>query len=169
MTPDKFIPFWDALTERDRKLISENLQTGTKPGSGFFSSMRSMQGGLIFLLKGHIRIFLSSNEGREITLVTMNPSDIFLVHPGDATHFRKGQLRYETSEDCEYAFLPKSIMTTVMAHCPEAMEFVLNVEELLLRMLADSVSYAAFVTVRGNLARTLLEKSALKGTVRLTH
>lgn len=169
MTPDQFIPFWSALSEKDRTFIAANLQTAANPGSGFFSSKRFMRGGIVFLLKGNLRIFLSSDEGREITAMTMEAGENFLVHPGDASHNRKGQLRYESSEDCEYAFLPKNVMAEVMAHSPEALEYILEIEELLIRRLTDSLSYSAFVTVRGNLARTLLEKSVLKGTVRLTH
>ena len=36
MTPEQFIPFWDALTINDRNRIKENLQTAANPGSGFF-------------------------------------------------------------------------------------------------------------------------------------
>ena len=169
MTPEQFIPFWDALTINDRNRIKENLQTAANPGSGFFSSKRFMIGGFVFLLHGHLRIFLSSDEGREITVMTMKAGENFLVHPGEASHNRKGQLRFETSEDCEYAFLPKNVMAEVMRRSPEALEYVLETEELLIRRLADSLSYSAFVTVRGNLARTLLERSELKGKVRLTH
>ncbi|MEE3374090.1 MAG: Crp/Fnr family transcriptional regulator [Acutalibacteraceae bacterium] len=169
MTPEQFIPFWNALTTKDRKLIEDNLQTAANPGSGFFSSKRFMRGGIVFLLSGNLRIFLSSDEGREITAMSMEAGENFLVHPGDASHNRKGQLRYETSEDCEYAFLPKNVMVEVMGRCPEALEYVLSIEELLIRRLTDSLSYSAFVTVRGNLARTLLERSVLKGKVRLTH
>lgn len=169
MTPEQFIPFWSALSDKDRRFIEENLQTAANPGSGFFSSKRFMHGGLLFLLKGNLRIFLSSDEGREITAMSMEAGENFLVHPGEASHNRKGQLRYETSEGCEYAFLPKSVMVEVMGRCPEALDYVLESEELLIRRLTDSLSYSAFVTVRGNLARTLLERSILKGTVRLTH
>lgn len=169
MTPEQFIPFWNALSEKDKRLIADNLQTAANPGSGFFSSKRFMRGGILFLLQGHLRIFLSSDEGREITAMSMEAGEAFLVHPGDASHNRKGQLRYETSEDCEYAFLPRNVMVQVMAHCPDALDYVLDIEELLIRRLTDSLSYSAFVTIRGNLARTLLEKSVLKGNVRLTH
>ncbi|MBQ1596849.1 MAG: Crp/Fnr family transcriptional regulator [Clostridia bacterium] len=169
MTPEQFIPFWNALTINERNRIKENLQTAANPGSGFFSSKRFMKGGIVFLLQGNLRIFLSSDEGREITVMTMKAGENFLVHPGDASHSRKGQLRYETSDNCEYAFLPRNVMVEVMGRCPEALEYVLDSEEQLLRRLTDSLSYSAFVTVRGNLARTLLERSELKGKVRLTH
>ena len=92
MTPEQFIPFWNALTTRDRKLIEDNLQTAANPGSGFFSSKRFMRGGIIFLLNGHLRIFLSSDEGREITAMSMEAGENFLVHPGDASHNRKGHV-----------------------------------------------------------------------------
>ena len=169
MTPADFVPFWDALTEKDRKTILDNLQIAENPGSGFFSSKRFMQGGILFLIRGHIRIFLSSSEGREITVVTMEPKDNFLVHPGDEHHVRRGMLRFESSSDCRYAFLPKKIMTEVMAHSPAALEYVLDIEELLIRRLTDSLSYAAFLPLRANLARTLLERSTFTGAVRLTH
>lgn len=169
MTPANFIPFWKSLTEDEKRLIEDSLQTERNPGNGSFSSRRVMQGGIVFLLDGHLRIFLSSDEGREITVVTMKPGDAFLVHPGDAAHSRKGQLRYETSEDCEYAFLPKTTMTSIMVTNPEALEFVLHAEELLLRCLTDSLSWSAFGSIRANLARTLLEKSDLRGNVQITH
>lgn len=169
MTPEQFIPFWNALSAKDQRFIADNLQTAANPGSGFFSSKRFMRGGLLFLLKGHLRIFLSSHEGREITVMSMDAGENFLVHPGDESHNRKGQLRFETTENCEYAFLPRNVMVEVMGRCPEALEYVLDIEELLLRRLTDSLSYSAFVTIRGNLARTLLERSVLKGSVRLTH
>ena len=72
MTPEQFIPFWNALTINDRNRIKENLQMTSNPGSGFFSSKRFMRGGIVFLLQGNLRIFLSSNEGREITVMTMS-------------------------------------------------------------------------------------------------
>lgn len=65
MTPEQFIPFWNALTTKDRKLIEDNLQTAANPGSGFFSSKRFMRGGIVFLLSGNLRIFLSSDEERD--------------------------------------------------------------------------------------------------------
>lgn len=169
MTPNRFIPFWDALSDRDRRFVTENLETGVRPGNGFFSSKRLMHGGIVFLLKGHIRIFQSSNEGREITMVTMNPGDSYLVHPGYDHPARKGQLRFETSEDCEYAFLSRTVLMTICSRCPAALEFVLDSEDRLIRRISENLSYAVFLSIRGNLARTLLEKSQFAGTVRETH
>ena len=73
------IPFWEELPEESKELIRDNLVTRTYVSNERILLNRAKKNGMIFILSGSIRVFLSSEAGREITLFRLNKGEVFSI------------------------------------------------------------------------------------------
>ena len=75
---EKFFPFWSKLDESDKKYICEN--------SGFqhFEKEQMIHNnsgcsGLYLVKSGKLRLYMLSDEGKQITLYRLGPGDICML------------------------------------------------------------------------------------------
>ena len=70
------LPFWDSLSAKSRQRLRENaIFRRYKPGENvIFKTVK--KDGIVFVLEGKLRVYLSSGTGREITLFKL-PKGVF--------------------------------------------------------------------------------------------
>lgn len=67
------LPFWDALGEDDRTLIvGSSREMSFAAGEQIRGAAAECLGGFV-VLEGSVRIYLMSDEGREVTIVRLRP------------------------------------------------------------------------------------------------
>ena len=73
-----FFPFWDCLSENDRELLCDNSSLV------HFDKEQSVHenigcSGLYIVQSGRLRLYMLSEEGKEITLYRLSPGDICML------------------------------------------------------------------------------------------
>lgn len=73
------LPFWDALGEDDRTLIvGSSREMSFAAGEQIRGAAAECLGGFV-VLEGSVRIYLMSDEGREVTIVRLRPDEPCLM------------------------------------------------------------------------------------------
>ena len=111
---EKFFPFWPQLTDLEKNVI-ENAVYVEKFDKGML--MHRTDGsckGLMTVLNGQLRIYILSEEGREITLFRVNAEEVCVLSASclmDAITF---DVLIEATEDTEVLVLPAAILNQVI-------------------------------------------------------
>ncbi|MBR6513718.1 MAG: Crp/Fnr family transcriptional regulator [Clostridia bacterium] len=74
----QFFPFWDNLSQSDKDMFCDNTSTV------FFDSRQPVHNniectGLFIVKKGRLRLYILSEDGREITLYRLAPGDLCML------------------------------------------------------------------------------------------
>ena len=69
-------PFWEHMTEEDRNFLLDNIRKLHYPAGAAVQSEERQCLGTLFLLKGVLRVYLLSAQGKEATLYRLRDSDI---------------------------------------------------------------------------------------------
>ncbi len=93
-------PYSDRLSPDEKRFLREKsseieYQKGKIISSGGTSCL-----GLIYLIKGRIRVYMISEEGREVTLFTIEPGDFCLLSASCAIEEISFETQMKTEEDC---------------------------------------------------------------------
>lgn len=111
---EKLFPFWPQLTDLEKNVI-ENAVYVEKFDKGML--MHRTDGsckGLMTVLNGQLRIYILSEEGREITLFRVNTEEVCVLSASclmDAITF---DVLIEATEDTEVLVLPAAILNQVL-------------------------------------------------------
>lgn len=111
---EKLFPFWPQLTDLEKNVI-ENAVYVEKFDKGML--MHRTDGsckGLMTVLNGQLRIYILSEEGREITLFRVNKEEVCVLSASclmDAITF---DVLIEATEDTEVLVLPAAILNQVI-------------------------------------------------------
>lgn len=90
------LPYWDKLNENEKMLTEENhtIRKFTK-GSEIFGSESCL--GMIYVISGNIRVYILSEEGREITLFRFEKGDSCVLSSSCAI----SQINFDTYMEAE--------------------------------------------------------------------
>ena len=75
---EKYLPFWNELDESMKKLLDGAVKEIHIEKGTVISDGQTKCTGLIIVIKGQLRAYLMSEEGREITLYRLKNSDMCL-------------------------------------------------------------------------------------------
>lgn len=75
---EKFFPFWSILTESDKKYICENSAFQHFDKAQMIHN-NSECSGLYIVKSGKLRLYMLSDEGKQITLYRLGPGDICML------------------------------------------------------------------------------------------
>lgn len=74
----EIFPFWGDITEEDRKFICDNSSEAFfKEGTTIHDS--SCCSGVIYVRTGSLRVYIMSDDGKDITLYRLHPGDICML------------------------------------------------------------------------------------------
>lgn len=122
---ENIFPFWLDLKVDDRAkiILSTRLMT-IKKGAVFFSS-QDLEG-LIFLKTGKLRFFISSPDSRELTLYTLNNSDMEFFINYDKSFSAISSIEFTAEKNSEVLFIPYSVLKLFRGKYCEIEKFLHN-------------------------------------------
>ncbi len=72
-------PFWDKLTESEVELIEKNISTVSySKGHNLYSTDNECIG-VLLIKNGSLRVYILSEDGREVTLYRLSPGDVCVL------------------------------------------------------------------------------------------
>ena len=167
----KVFPFWENLNQEEQALVAESI-VSRKMQKG--ESMHRGCGecsGIVYVAKGQLRVYIVSEEGREVTLYRVHTGDLCVLSASclmDAIVF---DVLIEAVEETELIFLPSPVLKGIMEKNP-------MVELSLYRTATERFSdvmwtmqQILFMGADKRVAHFLWDEMAKTGetTIRLTH
>ena len=122
---------------------------------------------LYLILSGKVKIVLSDEEGKEITISILEPNDYF----GELSLIDEEprSARVVTMEKCQFSIIHKSDFNKLLDHNPALVRILLKDLTKRLRMANKNIESLALMDVYGRVARTLLQFSVEEGDLRVIH
>lgn len=167
------LPFWDRLSEKSRQRLRENaIFRRYKPGENvIFKTVK--KDGIVFVLEGKLRVYLSSGAGREITLFKLPKGEAFSIMTVDNARDNDVVPSLQSLDNTTLAYLQRSDMAPVAYEEPLMANFIFEACAKTAQHILNNISYSFFNPLRSCVARVLLERlsddNPDSGEVRITH
>ena len=109
---------------------------------------------LFIIVEGHVKIFLTSEEGDEMVLVTLGPSEVF----GELSVMEggPGSASAEALEATKLLAIGRGPLLEVLRGRPEATDAILRSLGSVLRRLTEQTADLVFLDLHGRVAKLLL-------------
>jgi len=167
----KNLPFWDDLSEDERVyLISSLVYLQYQPGQQLLNANDQCLG-VILVLKGILRTYLLSPNGREMTLYRTRAGETYLLTASCVLDTISFDTQVEAEEACELLLIPSSVYSRLIAG---NIRVECSSYKLLIEGYSDvvtSVERLVFLNLEQRLASFLLDESvnSASATITMTH
>lgn len=118
MNYEMLFPFWSKLSDMDKKYV-ENSSYREKFDKGMlmYHSEENCKG-LLTVLSGSLRVYLVSDEGREVTLFRVFDEEVCVLSASCLMDSIAFDVMIEATEDTEILVIPSICLNTVMKENP---------------------------------------------------
>lgn len=167
---EKSFPFWNKLSEDDKNaFLSSSHNVNFKKGENIHDGESCT--GVILIKSGSLRLYMLSDEGKEITLYRLFAGDICVLSASCVLNSITFDVFVDSEENSECIIIDACVFEKVSARLPEVKIFTL---EIALGRFSDVMwvmQQILFMSVDKRLAIFLLDESSKTGsdTIRLTH
>jgi CRP/FNR family transcriptional regulator len=169
-TFEKYFPFWKELSEKDRAYLCENTAEEHYDRGAPVQSTGGCSG-LFLVRSGRLRVYMLSEEGKEITLYRLEAGDVCML----AASCVLGSITFDVFVDAELPSdcyrIGASAFGDVVERIPSVKIFALETTVERFSEVMWVMQQLVFMSMDERLAIFLLEESRLAGseTLSLTH
>ena len=163
-------PFWDTISEEHRNYICENTRAltykkGTKAHDGNECS------GVILIKRGTLRVYVLSEEGKEITLYRLHDGDLCMLSASCVLQTITFDVHVDAEENSECYVIGGAAYSYVANNNPDIKIFTLETAVSRFSDVMWVMQQIMFMSMDRRLAIFLLDESARTGsdTISLTH
>ena len=166
----ELFPFWDTISEKERDYICENTRAltykkGTKAHDGNECS------GVIFIKSGCLRVYILSEEGKEITLYRLHDGDVCMLSASCVLQTITFDVHVDAEENSECYVIGGAAYSYVSNHNPDIKIFTLETAVSRFSDVMWVMQQIMFMSMDRRLAIFLIDEAARTGsdTIALTH
>lgn len=167
---EKAFPFWNMLTEdkKDglcRTAYSVTFLKGTNIHNGDECT------GVIFIKSGSLRVYILSDEGKDITLYRLFPGDLCILSASCALNTITFDVHVDAEEASECVIISGCAFSELCEKVPDAKIFALETTVARFSDVMWVMEQILFMSFDRRLAIFLLDETAKNGTdsIKLTH
>ena len=114
MAFEDYFPFWDKLTAKERELLMRSAAERRAAKGTMLHAGSADCVGLFAVRSGHLRAFILSDEGKEVTLYRLFERDICLFSASCIINSIQFDIMIEAEKDSELWVIPADIYKKVM-------------------------------------------------------
>lgn len=164
------LPFWNCLKESEKdSLISGSSEMSFKKGEPVSSPGDECRG-VIMLLKGQLRVYIMSEDGREITLYRIKSGEVCVLSASCVLDAIVFDVFIEAADESRAVIIPLSVFRPIMLSNKDAELFVYKESVSRFSDVMWTMQQILFIGADKRLARFLLDEThGGKSTVYMTH
>ena len=167
----KILPFWSSLEQTHQDLIARGVMKQTHEKGTIIHRTEDGCKGLMTVLSGQLRIYILSEEGREVTLYRVRRGEVCVLSASclmDAITF---DIFIEAMEETEVAVIPSTVLHEVMAQDPRVELFLYKTAAEKFSDVMWTMQQILFLRIDQRAAQFLWDEMQEKGTavLYLTH
>lgn len=166
----EIFPFWDRIPEADREYICRNSYAVTySKGKNIHDG--SECSGVIIVRSGSIRLYMMSDEGKEITLYRLHSGDMCMLSASCVLEAITFEVFLDVEEDSECYVISGPAFAAVAKRNPDIKIFALETAVGRFSDVMWVMQQILFMSMDKRLAIFLSDESSRTGsdTIRLTH
>ena len=165
------LPFYDLLTDQQQEKLLADFRVLSYREDELITFESDRKDGMLIVINGRIRVFLSSDSGKEISILLLEPGDVFNILTMD--HARPIDIlpMLQATEACEIAYIRRDRITPLAYSVPEVAEFIFSTSGRNAQNILNFIERHFFRSLRCEIAGMLLEQAYLTQTdiVSMTH
>lgn len=166
---EKF-PFWSELPEQDREYLSANTRALTYP-KGMMIHNGAECSGVILVRTGCLRVYMTSESGKEVTLYRLYPGDMCMLSASCVIEAITFDVTIDAEENSECCVISAGAFSKVADKNPQLKIFSLETTVSRFSDVMWVLQQILFMSMDKRLAVFLLDEHARTGknTIELTH
>ncbi len=160
---EKYLPFWNELDESMKKLLDGAVKEIHIEKGTVISDGQTKCTGLIIVIKGQLRAYLMSEEGREITLYRLKDGDMCLFTASCMMNGIRFDVTVEAAADTQAYLIPAEAYKKVSEKSAAAANYTGSVMVSRFSDVMWLVDQLINKKLDSRLAALLIEESGLAG------
>ncbi len=163
-------PFWDKIPDADREYIRQNSYLVRYPkGKNIYNGSECL--GVILVRSGSLRLYIMSDEGKDITLYRLHPVDLCVLSASCVLETITFDVFVDAEEECECLVISGTAFSAVSGRNPDVKIFALETAVSRFSDVMWVMQQILFMSMDKRLAIFLSDESARTGsdTIALTH
>ncbi|WP_343210448.1 Crp/Fnr family transcriptional regulator [Anaerolentibacter hominis] len=171
MKLNEVLPFWSGLTKQQQDLLAQTVtiqrvSEGTLVHNGTEDCV-----GLLIVLRGRLRAYILSEEGREITLYRLLERDLCLFSASCMMKSIQFDISVEAETDTEFYHIPVDVYQTLMKQSAQVANYTNEVMAARFSDVMWLLDQILYKRIDARLAAFLLEEESLsqKDEIKITH
>ena len=153
------LPFWDKLSQSERDMFCSNsISVSYAKGSTVHDGGKCS--GLFFVRRGCLRVYIMSEEGREITLYRLHEGDMCLLSASCVLQSITFDIFIDSEEDSECFVISSSAFSEVIEQNPDVKIFSLELAVTRFSDVMWALQQILFLSVDKRLAIFLTDESS---------
>ena len=167
---EEMLPFWGVIPDEDKEYICQNSHAVTFPEGKNIHDGNECSG-VILVRSGCLRLFMMSEEGRDITLYRLHKGDICMLSASCVLDAITFDVFVDAQEDSECYVIGGPAFAAVSERNPQIKIFALETAVGRFSVVMWVMQQILFMSMGRRLAIFLLDESARNGTdvIALTH
>lgn len=167
---EEMLPFWGVIPDEDKEYICQNSHAATFPKGKNIHDGNECSG-VILVRSGCLRLYMMSEEGRDITLYRLHKGDICMLSASCVLDAITFDVFVDVQEDSECYVIGGPAFAAVSQRNPQMKIFALETAVGRFSDVMWVMQQILFMSMDKRLAIFLLDESARNGTdaVTLTH
>lgn len=167
----ELFPFWAALSAEQQERLKNALQVKCVGKNELVAIESRCKDGLLLVLEGRIRVYISAENGREISILFLTRGDPFSIITVDNAGPFDIVPQLQATERTVLAYIPKADFVSVAYCVPQASEYLLNVAARNAQGILNCIEKHLFSSLRHGVARIILEQAERdkSDSIHITH
>ena len=167
----KILPFWEKLRESERNEIVQNTVLNVYPGGQNIHGGSGDCTGVIAVKKGRLRVYLMSDEGKEVTLFRLLENDFCLLSASCIMKNISFDIHVQTEEPTEIFLMDSKTFDRISKENQTIGSFMTELISMRFSEAMWVMEQILFMKLDRRLAIFLLDQAGLEGgdSVTLTH
>lgn len=164
-------PFWEHLTKEQQERVGRDSREVHYPaGSLIYSPTRECLG-TVFILKGVIRAYLLSDEGKEVTIYRIREGDTCVLTASCALSAITFDVEIEAETDCEVLLIPAPVFSVLAADNIYVENFAYKIATERFSSVVEALQQIMFMSLTQRIAAFLIDESAQRknDSICMTH
>lgn len=164
------LSFYKDLTNKERDILKkESIFFSRKKASSLINNNECQ--GLVLVVEGQLRAYITSPEGKEITLYRLLSQDVCIMTAACMLKNINFDIQVELEEDSSFILVPTNIYEKISAENPTVSAFTLTMITERFNDVMWTLEQLVFSPLGKRLSNFLMEHYALEGqtTLHITH
>lgn len=168
---EKYIPFWKELSDNERSMLARSAVERVLSKGALLHGGTAGCLGLLVVRSGQLRIFVLSDEGKEITIYRLFEFDICLFSASCAMNGIQFQISIEAERETKLWVIPAVVYKKLMGSSIAAANYTNRLMASRFSEVMWLMEQIMWKSFDKRLAGFLLEERAVEGsdTITLTH
>ena len=167
----KYFPFWNDLNDEDKAYLCKNSsEVNFKKNASVHDNLTGCTG-LYIVKSGRLRIYMLSDEGKEITLYRLSPGEICMLSASCVLQSITFDVYVDAEEDSECYLINSDAYMTLSERVPAVKIFALETAVERFSDVMWVMQQIVFMSMDKRLAIFLLDEATQTGSdiITLTH